>query len=85
MALLIQSQEATCCARELAALTGERVEVAVVVALRDRLRRERGMLPTPEARLRAIRRIVEETAALPVLDDRSPDEILGYSADGLPS
>jgi len=33
----------------------------------------------------AIRRIIARTAALPVLDSRSADEILGYDETGLPS
>ncbi len=32
--------------------------------------------------LRRIRRIQEEIARLPVLDDRSPDEIIGYNKKG---
>ncbi len=33
----------------------------------------------------AVRRIIARTAALPVLDRRTPDEILGYDEIGLPS
>jgi hypothetical protein len=36
-------------------------------------------------RLRASRQIAQRAAALPVLDPRSPDEILGYDEHGLPS
>lgn len=43
-----------------------------------------GYPPGPE-RLAAITRICEEVAALPVLDDRSDEEILGYDASGLPT
>jgi antitoxin VapB len=32
----------------------------------------------------ALRAIGERCSKLPVLDDRSPDEILGYGEDGLP-
>lgn len=38
-----------------------------------------------EVRKQEILRIAKEVAALPVLDDRSPDEILGYDEDGLPT
>jgi antitoxin VapB len=85
IALLLHSPEAAQFAHELAAETGESIDVAVTIALRDRLRRERGMLSTPEARFRALRRISEEAATLPVFDDRTPDEILGYDDNGLPS
>jgi antitoxin VapB len=35
--------------------------------------------------LRNIRKIQARTASLPVLDDRTPDEILGYDENGLPT
>jgi hypothetical protein len=31
-----------------------------------------------------IQRLVDEVAVLPVLDDRSPDEIIGYDEHGVP-
>ena len=83
MALSIKHPEADSLARELAAETGESLTETVIKALRERLRRERGKTTVPLLRdeLRAIR---ERCAALPVLDDRSPDEILGYDEHGLP-
>ncbi|MGH7962301.1 MAG: type II toxin-antitoxin system VapB family antitoxin, partial [Candidatus Binatia bacterium] len=49
-----------------------------------RLAREQGRAPTLRLRdeLRAIRK---RCAQLPVLDPRSPDEILGYSDAGVPT
>jgi antitoxin VapB len=41
--------------------------------------------PTPEEKLAAIQRIVEWIRKLPVLDPRSPDELLGYDENSLPS
>ncbi len=84
MALSIKHPEADRLARELAARTGETLTEAVVKALRQRLLREQGRVRTPRLReeLRAIR---ERCAALPVLDPRSDDEILGYDQHGLPS
>lgn len=32
----------------------------------------------------AIRALIERTAALPLLDDRTPDEIIGYDEFGVP-
>lgn len=32
-----------------------------------------------------LRRLARETQAMPVLDDRHPDRILGYDDNGLPS
>lgn len=84
MDLHITSIVAIAVAQELAATTGDPIEVAVEKALRERLRIVRGTPPTPELRRQAIERIQREVARLPILDDRSPDEILGYGEDGLP-
>lgn len=83
MALSIKNPEADRLARELAEATGETLTEAVIRALRERLRRLRGRshpIPLSEE-IRAIR---ERCASLPVLDPRSPDEILGYDERGLP-
>lgn len=84
MALSIKDPEADRLARELAARTGETLTEAVVVALRERLARQTGrsgIVPLRDE-LAAIRR---RCAALPVLDDRSAEEILGYDDRGLSS
>lgn len=83
MALSIKHDEADRLARELAAATGETLTDAVLNALRERLRRERGRVRGRRLRdtIDAIRR---RCAALPVLDSRSPDEILGYDRHGVP-
>jgi antitoxin VapB len=83
MALSIKHPEADRLARELAQRTGESLTEAVLNALRERLRREtgRGQVPRLADELRAIRR---RCSALPVIDPRSPDEILGYDEQGLP-
>lgn len=41
--------------------------------------------PPGEERYQAILRIMRRAATRPVLDPRSPDEILGYDDDGLPT
>lgn len=83
MALSIKSQEGDELARELAAATGESITTAVVVALRERLEREQGdhasMIGQRLASLRS------ELTSLPVLDDRNPDDIIGYDQNGLPT
>lgn len=84
MALSIQNPEAEQLAQELAEKTGESIAEAVVNSLRERLQRQRSKTGS-SLRLRdEIRSIGARCAALPVLDPRSPDEILGYDADGLP-
>ncbi|MDQ6726150.1 MAG: type II toxin-antitoxin system VapB family antitoxin [Actinomycetota bacterium] len=82
MALSIKSGEADRLARELASVTGESLTEAVVTALRERLTRHqaRGM-GGMAARLR---RIQSDVTTLPVLDERAPDEIVGYGDHGLP-
>ena len=68
----------------LARLTGETKTQAVTRALRDRLDRLR--------RHRSGRSLAAELddlalhcASLPVLDDRNPEEILGYDDTGVPT
>jgi len=39
---------------------------------------------TPEEIERRLKVIAERVAALPVLDDRSPGEIIGYKEDAVP-
>lgn len=84
MSLNIKNPEADRLATQLAALTGESKTHAVVEALRERLEREkqkRGRAGIAEC-LMAIGR---KHAALPDRDTRSPDEILGYDENGLPT
>lgn len=83
MALNIRNAETERLAAELARLTGETKTDAVTKAVRDRLARVR--------RERSRRRLADELeeiaahcASLPVIDDRTPEEILGYDEHGLP-
>lgn len=82
MALSIKHPEADRLARELANETGEGLTEAVIVALRERLFRTR--VAHQRGLAAELLRIGKECAALPVLDRRSPDEILGFGDDGLP-
>jgi antitoxin VapB len=83
MALSIKNPEADQLARELAAATGETLTDAVLVALRERLDRERqDRRPGIASRLR---RLAEDTSSLLVVDRRHPDEIIGYDEDGVPA
>jgi antitoxin VapB len=83
MALSIKSDEADQLARRLAARTGESLTEAVLVALRERLAREE-LRRRPGIRERVLR-LCAEADELPVLDDRTPEEILGYDEHGLPT
>ena len=83
MALSIKHPEADRLARELAATTGESLTDAIINALKERLRRERGRVKGRRLReeLQAIRR---RCARLPVQDPRGADEIIGYDQRGVP-
>ena len=83
MALNIKDPETDHVVRRLAALTGENITVAVRRAAEERLEREAGA--QGKASLEELMAIVEEYAALPVVDPRSPDEIIGYDENGLPA
>jgi antitoxin VapB len=83
MPLSIKDPETERLARDLARRTGESITVATRKALQERLRRVRGgerkilLL----ADLAAIRR---RCAEFPVLDPRTPEEIIGYDEIGRP-
>lgn len=81
MALSIKNVEAERLARELAKERGTTVTRAVIAALEDALRRTRGRKVAPSMR-DAIREISERCSALPDLDARTADEILGYDDRG---
>lgn len=83
MALSLKDPEADRLAREVARRTGETLTGAIVTALRERLARLRTR-PSPKRVSEALREIGERCAALPTLDDRSEDDILGYDENGLP-
>jgi antitoxin VapB len=80
MALRVDSEEADRLARQLSAITGESLTVAVTLALRERL--ERVNRPQDPARREALRAIRERAAQLPQLDRRSDAEILGRDEGG---
>jgi len=84
MAINIKDPTADRLARELAEATGESITTAITVAVTERLDRVRGVAPHEERRRRVLE-VARGTAALPVLDDRSADEILGYDERGLPA
>jgi antitoxin VapB len=83
MALNIKDPATDRVVRELAALTGEGVTAAVRKSVEERLLRVRRR--TPRKNLAAqLLEIADHCAALPVLDNRRAEEILGYDESGLP-
>jgi len=83
MAISIKSLEAERLAREIAAKTGESLTEAIHRALAERLERLQRQRKN-QARLSQLEDILRRVDQLPVLDPRTPDEIIGYDEQGLP-
>ena len=84
MPLSIKDAEADKLARELTQSTGESITQAVITALRERLVREQRKDEAIDSLVDEVMDIGRHCAALPLLDARSPDEIIGYDEHGLP-
>jgi antitoxin VapB len=85
MALSIKSPEVERKVRKLAATTGESLTIAISLAVEERLAREERKRTDKEALLADIRSIIDHCSSLPILDNRSEDEIMGWDENGLPS
>ena len=83
MALNIRNNETEELAHELAHLTGETKTEAVKKALAARLQKLKQQQDTQHL-IEELNEIAEHCAKLPVLDNRSAEEIL-YDENGLPS
>jgi len=83
MALNIRNTQAEELAAEVARLAGETKTEAVTVALRERLARLQRRR-TARSLSDDLDEIALHCSRLPVLDARTPAEILGYDDDGLP-
>lgn len=84
MALSIKHPEADRLARELARRQRKPITRAVIDALESELAREKRRIRRT-SRIDELMAISRRCAALPVLDHRSDDEILGFDEHGLPS
>jgi antitoxin VapB len=82
VAILIKDREADQLIRTLARRTGENITDAVKQAVRERLQR----VPLSEAeiaeRRRKLAELIAKCKAMPTVDDRTPDEIVGYNEFG---
>jgi antitoxin VapB len=85
MALSLKDPETDSLARQVASLTGETLTEAVRTSLSERLKRERLKRGRPANLADELEAIVARSDGDPVLDIRSPDQILGYDENGLPS
>jgi len=84
MAISIKSMEAERLAREIAEKTGESLTGAILTALQERLDRLKNQRRT-QVLTSQLDDILRRVDAMPILDSRPEDEILGYDDDGLPN
>ena len=83
MALSIKSIEVERMAREISSRTGESLTGAIQRALEERLERLK-QARRQQVLAAQLEEILQRVDRLPILDSRSPDEILGYDEHGLP-
>jgi antitoxin VapB len=85
MALNIKNAETEKLVRELARRRGQGITEALTDVVRREVERERRKpkRESYEEFSRRIDAIVERVKRLPVVDDRTPDEIIGYNEHGL--
>lgn len=83
MALNIKDPETDRLARQLAELTDENITEAVKAALLERLTREQRRRGKTIDRAR-LRDKQDEIGRIPIVDDRSAEELLEYDDAGLP-
>lgn len=81
MALSIKNDRAERLARQVAKETGESLTLAVLHSLEERLEKLKGRRTAPDL-VETILSISARCSALPDLDDRSADAILGYDEHG---
>jgi antitoxin VapB len=83
MVLSIKDSETDALVRQLATLTGESITEAVFVSVKERLERLKSK-NSPYSLAQELDAIAQRCASLPVLDSRSPEELIGYDEQGLP-
>ena len=83
MALNIKDPDTDRLARELAAATGESITVAARRAIEERLQRVRARVSVSDDT--DLRAIIARGRVRAMTDNRTPDHILGYDADGIPT
>lgn len=85
MALSIKSPEVERKVRKLAATTGESITAVILMAVDEQLKREERKRESKQFLIDDLMAIANHCASLPVLDDRSEDEIMGWDENGLPT
>ena len=85
MDLSIKSPEVERKVRQLAAVTGESITSVIMIAVDEQLKREERRRESKQFLIDDLMAIAKHCASLPVLDDRSEDEIIGWDENGLPT
>jgi len=84
MPLNIKNAEAHVYAKELSEILGKSITEAVTLALKEALEKAKSVKKETTKRLiQDLDDIAEHCASLPVLDSRTPREILGYNEIGV--
>ncbi len=83
MILNIKNDEAHRLARQISKLTGETLTEVVIKSLRERLKRQASRAKEEDL-AEQIMEIGRRCAALPELDSRTTEEIIGYDEHGIP-
>jgi len=83
MSTIIDHPQVNKLAEELASYTGESIPDAIARALQERLEREKMKRAQPSSLAEQILEIGQRCASLPVQDDRTTAEILGYNEQGI--
>ena len=83
MGMSIRNSEVEKLARSLSRMTGENMTETILESLKERHQRLR-VANVSQRLLDDLSAIAKRTAALPKLDDRSAEEIIGYDERGLP-
>ena len=85
MALSIKDPETDALVRKLAKLRRTSFTGAIRLAVNNELAKDEPPVRDAEKLRATVREIQAQFASLPVLDERTPDEILGYDDNGLPT
>ena len=83
MAISIRNPRVEKLAREIGEKENLSMTQAILNALEEKLDRLKTNKETEKLRLQKLRAIADQCSSLPVLDSRSPDEILGYDETGI--
>ena len=82
--LIIKDRETYELTAELARRRGETLTQAVKTSVKERLARERALEPDASRLVERVMELGKRISLRPVLDPRTPEEIVGYDEIGIP-